>query len=82
MEAYLDNAATTQAFDEVCREVEKVMMIDFGNPSSKHTKGMQAENYIMRRKKILRQHLNASLRKLYLRPAEQNQIIWRLLVRC
>lgn len=46
MEAYLDNAATTQAFDEVCREVEKVMMIDFGNPSSKHTKGMQAENYI------------------------------------
>ena len=67
MEAYLDNAATTQAFDEVCREVEKVMMIDFGNPSSKH---------------ILRQHLNASLRKLYLRPAEQNQIIWRLLVRC
>ena len=29
----------------------------------------------MRRKKILRQHLNASLRKLYLRPAEQNHII-------
>ena len=27
-------------------KLRKVMMIDFGNPSSKHTKGMQAENYI------------------------------------
>lgn len=46
MEAYLDNAATTQAFPEVCEIVQKLMMTDFGNPSSKHTKGMQAENYI------------------------------------
>ena len=46
MEAYLDNAATTQAFPEVCEIVQRLMMTDFGNPSSKHTKGMQAENYI------------------------------------
>ncbi len=46
MEAYLDNAATTQAFPEVCDIVRKLMITDFGNPSSKHTKGIQAENYI------------------------------------
>ena len=46
MEAYLDNAATTQTFPEVCDIVKRVMMTDFGNPSSKHTKGMEAENYI------------------------------------
>ena len=82
MEAYLDNAATTQAFDEVCREVEKVMMIDFGNPSSKHTKGMQAENYINEAKENIAATLKCQPRKLYLRPAEQNQIIWHLSVRC
>ena len=43
MEAYLDNAATTQTFPEVCDIVKRVMMTDFGNPSSKHTKGMEAK---------------------------------------
>ena len=82
MEAYLDNAATTQAFDEVCREVEKVMMIDFGNPSSKHTKGMQAENYINEAKENIAATLKCQPKEIILRLAEQNQIIWHLSVRC
>lgn len=46
MECYLDNAATTQAFPEVCELVSKVMYEDFGNPSSLHMKGVESERYI------------------------------------
>lgn len=46
MEAYLDNAATTRTFDEVGELVQKVMCVDFGNPSSLHEKGVVAERYI------------------------------------
>lgn len=46
MEAYLDNAATTRAFDEVGELVQKVMCVDYGNPSSLHQKGVEAERYI------------------------------------
>jgi cysteine desulfurase len=53
MEAYLDNAATTKVSDKVAGTVNKVMTIDYGNPSSMHIKGMQAENYVKEaRKKI------------------------------
>lgn len=46
MECYLDNAATTQAFPEVCELVSRVMYEDFGNPSSLHMKGLESERYI------------------------------------
>ena len=45
-EIYLDNSATTRAYDSVGDLVRKVMCEDYGNPSSMHVKGMQAENYI------------------------------------
>ncbi|MBO5483948.1 MAG: cysteine desulfurase [Lachnospiraceae bacterium] len=46
MEAYLDNAATTRVFPEVKDIMIQAMEVDFGNPSSKHTKGIEAEKYI------------------------------------
>ena len=46
MEAYLDNSATTKCADEVIKTVVKVMGEDYGNPSSKHMKGVEAEKYI------------------------------------
>lgn len=46
MEAYLDNAATTQVFPEVRDIMLQVMEKDFGNPSSRHTKGIEAEGYV------------------------------------
>ena len=46
MEVYLDNSATTKAFDEVGDLVRKVMCEDYGNPSSLHRKGMEAEWYV------------------------------------
>lgn len=58
MEAYLDNAATTRVFPEVRECMVRVMEEDYGNPSSKHTMGLDAENYI---RKALEQ-ITASLK--------------------
>ena len=46
MEAYLDNAATTRVSDRVAEIVQKTFLTDYGNPSSKHNKGLEAERYI------------------------------------
>lgn len=46
MEAYLDNSATTRCLDSVIEIVGKTMREDYGNPSSKHQKGLDAENYV------------------------------------
>ena len=46
MEAYLDNSATTKVFESVKDIVVKTMTEDFGNPSSLHKKGVEAEGYV------------------------------------
>lgn len=46
MEAYFDHAATTYVLPEVAELMLRIMREDYGNPSSKHRKGMEAENYI------------------------------------
>lgn len=46
MEAYFDNAATTMVFPEVKELMVRLLEEDYGNPSSLHMKGVQAENYI------------------------------------
>lgn len=46
MEAYLDNSATTRIDAQVLALMEQVYREDFGNPSSRHKKGMDAERYI------------------------------------
>lgn len=53
MEAYLDNSATTPCSKRACDRMVELLMQDYGNPSSLHTKGMEAEKYITEaRKKI------------------------------
>ena len=51
MEAYLDNAATTRVSEAVMEKMNQVFLSDFGNPSSMHKKGMDAEQYIKEAKK-------------------------------
>lgn len=52
-EVYLDNSATTKAYDCVGELVKKVMCEDYGNPSSMHRKGVEAEKYIKEAKETL-----------------------------
>ncbi len=46
MEAYLDNAATTKCFDEVCQTMIHIYQNDYGNPSSLHMVGIKAEKHL------------------------------------
>ena len=45
-EVYLDNSATTRCSERAKDLMVKVLMEDYGNPSSLHMKGVEAENYI------------------------------------
>lgn len=53
MEVYLDNSATTRCYPEVGELVYKVMCRDYGNPSSMHRKGVEAEHYVKEAKETL-----------------------------
>jgi cysteine desulfurase len=64
MEAYLDNAATTRAFHSVQNIITKALIDDFGNPSSMHSKGIEAERYIKDAKDIIAKSLKADPKEI------------------
>ncbi len=64
MEVYLDNAATTKAAKEVIDIVAHVMSEDYGNPSSKHLKGVEAEKYVKEATKIIARTLKCQEKEI------------------
>ena len=65
MQAYLDNSATTRCSEGVRDIVVKVMMEDFGNPSSRHDKGMEAEKYLREARMDIAATLKADEKEIY-----------------
>lgn len=65
MEVYLDNSATTRCYTEVGELGYKVMCQDYGNPSSMHRKGVDAEHYIKDAKEILAKILKVNAKEIY-----------------
>lgn len=64
MEVYLDNSATTRTFPEVAELMTKIMCEDYGNPSSLHMKGVQAEQYLRYAKETLARILKVAEREI------------------
>ena len=64
MEAYLDNAATTRPYDLVRDIMIHSLSVGYGNPSSMHTKGFEAENYIKRSKEIIAKNLKVDQKEI------------------
>ncbi len=64
MEVYLDNAATTKAANEVVDIVTRVMLEDYGNPSSKHMKGVDAEKYVKNATQIIAKTLKCQEKEI------------------
>ena len=64
MEVYLDNSATTQVLPEVADVVIRAMREDYGNPSSLHTKGLEAETKVRDAKKALAGILRAQEKEI------------------
>ncbi|MCI9338448.1 MAG: cysteine desulfurase [Lachnospiraceae bacterium] len=65
MEIYLDNSATTRVFPEVAELMTKIMCEDYGNPSSLHMKGVQAEQYIRNAKEIFARILKVNEKEIF-----------------
>lgn len=64
MEAYFDNSATTRVLESVREAVVKTMTEDYGNPSSRHRKGMEAEAYIKEAAEIIAGTLKVSSKEI------------------
>ena len=58
MEIYLDNCATTRVCDESAAACLRVMTEDYGNPSSLHRKGLEAERILTETRKTIGQMLS------------------------
>lgn len=65
MEVYLDNSATTKVFPEVAELMTKIMCEDYGNPSSLHRKGVEAEQYIRYAKETLARILKVTEKEIF-----------------
>ena len=65
MEVYLDNSATTRCYPEVGELVYKVMCRDYGNPSSMHRKGVEAEHYVKESKETLARLLKVNAKEIF-----------------
>ena len=65
MECYLDNSATTQCFDSVAAIMTRVMCQDYGNPSSMHVKGVQAEQYLRYAKDVIARTLKVNEKEIF-----------------
>ena len=64
MEVYLDNSATSRVSEKVRDLLMKVSYIDYGNPSSKHRKGMEAEQYVKRSAEIIAENLRVQPKEI------------------
>lgn len=65
MEAYLDNSATTRVFPEVAEFMTKIMCEDYGNPSSMHMKGVEAEQYLRYAKEVFAKLLKVNEKEIF-----------------
>jgi len=62
---YLDNSSTTRAYKECAEIVADVMYNNFGNPSSLHRKGIEAEKIIKTAREQVAETIKASPGEIY-----------------
>lgn len=65
MEIYLDNSATTKPYKEVTQEIAEAMEKYYGNPSSLHKVGMNAEKKLNECREYIANTINASKDEIY-----------------
>ena len=64
-EIYFDNAATTRVRSEVMDAVTAMMREDYGNPSSMHRKGVEAENHLRHAAKTIADILKVKEKEVF-----------------
>lgn len=79
MEVYLDNSATTKAYPEVARLVADIMTEDYGNSSSMHLKGVDAEKYIKYSKKTIAGIMKVQEKEIFFTSGGTESDNWALM---
>ncbi len=79
MEAYLDNSATTRCLESVRDVVVKTMMEDYGNPSSRHRKGLEAERYLRDAREKIARTLKVSEKEIFFTSGGTESDNWALI---
>lgn len=64
MEIYLDNSATTRVFPEVVDVMNEIYLNNYGNPSSKHQKGLDSETALKHAKDIIANNLKCQAKEI------------------
>lgn len=64
-EIYLDNSATTRVLDDIAEHMSDIFKNRFGNPSSMHTKGIEAERLIKEARSTIASILGAASSEIY-----------------
>lgn len=78
-EIYLDNSSTTRPSRKVLDIVIKTMTEDYGNPSSLHRKGMEAERYIRESRHAIASTLKASDGEIYFTSGGTESNNWAII---
>lgn len=65
MEHYLDNSATTRVYPQVAQKIYNILTEKYGNPSSLHSKGMEAEDELEKARSIIAKSLGAQSNEIY-----------------
>lgn len=65
MECYLDNSATTRCLDSAAALMAGILCTDYGNPSSLHHKGVQAEEYVRHAREVIAKTLKVTPKEIF-----------------
>lgn len=65
MECYLDNSATTRCTKSVAQVMTEVMCGTYGNPSSLHHKGVEAERYVREARETIAKTLKCTPKEIF-----------------
>ena len=65
MEVYLDNSATTKCSKRAVDAMVNLLTTDFGNPSSLHSMGAKAEEYVKEARKKIAKTLKAEEKEIF-----------------
>ena len=79
MECYLDNSATTKCLDEVVEVVADCMKNTYGNPSSMHLKGVEAENILRSAKETIAKTLKVEEKEIFFTSGGTESDNWAIL---
>lgn len=78
MDIYFDNSATTRCYPEVAALAAKLMLEDYGNPSSLHKKGIDAERYVRKAADTFAGILHADRKEIFFTSGGTESNNWAL----